>query len=133
MHVWESVEVFCRYFCSYSNDIERYQYFVQHIASNIFCNSVNKLNISRYIRLILYVSLVTELLKHDVSWTIKQTLQRLPFYLCEPTIRSMRYNFALTKLLLSLHALRNAVMGPGVKTFLVSRSIYNMCQCLLNS
>ena len=39
-------ERFCRYFCSYSNDVERYQEFVQHI----FCKSVNKLDISRYIQ-----------------------------------------------------------------------------------
>ena len=45
----------------------------------------------------------------------------------------MGYNFAIFKLLLSLRALQNLAIGPGVKTFLVSWSIYNRCMCLLNS
>ena len=61
----QSVEILCRYFCSYLIDVERYQYSFQHFVSNIFCRSVNRLDISRFIQtewLISYVLLVTELL-----------------------------------------------------------------------
>ena len=77
--------------------------------------------------------LVTELVKHGISWTFKQTSVSLYIYVNEPTIRSIGFNFVLSKLLLSLRALQNLAMSPGVKMFLVSWSIYIICMCLLNS
>lgn len=35
-YMFGNIEIFCCYFCSYSNNVERYQWFVQHIASSIF-------------------------------------------------------------------------------------------------
>ena len=52
---------------------------------------------------ILYISLVTELVKHEVFWIFKQTLQRLFLHLFEPIIRSLRDNFPHIKYQLSLY------------------------------
>ena len=51
---------------------------------------------------------------------LDKTSVSLYIYVNKQTIRSIRYNFVFSKLLLSLRALQNLAMGPGVKIFLVS-------------
>ena len=67
---------------------------------------------------------MTVLVNVDVSLTFIQTSQHLLPQFLDPAILSIGYILALTKELLSFLALRNEIMGFGVKIFFTSLSIY---------
>lgn len=65
---------------------------------------------------ILYVSLVTELMKHEVLRIFKERSQRLLLYLCEPTIFFLGHNFSDIKYHVSFYPSQNVVIRPSPKT-----------------